>query len=102
MPGPSTASVTESAPLTDHSTTRSTPGIGLTLVPCGHCGFCSMRKYEMTGPFGGADAVASEPEPEPVFVVSVDPAPLSAGRGPVGDAVGAPPIAALSPLSPPA
>src|SRR5690348_4566540 len=101
MPGPYTASVTWSAPLTDHSTTRSTPGIGLTLVPCGHCGFCLMRKYAMTGPFGGADGDASEPEPEPapVLVVAAEPAPPSAG-GAVGDAVGAPPIDALSPLSP--
>src|SRR5690242_17359884 len=99
MPGPSTASVTESAPLTDHSTMRSTPGIGLTLVPCGHWGFCLMRKYAMTGPFGGADGDASEPEPVPVLVVVADPAPPSAG-GAVGDAVGAPPIDALSPLSP--
>src|SRR6185437_15838882 len=96
MPGPSTASVTLSAPLTDHSTTRSTPGIGLTLVPCGHCGFCLMRKYEMTGPLGAADGLALF---WPVLVVPLpEPVPLSE---PVpAEGLGAPPMKALSPLSP--
>ena len=77
MPGPSTARVTSSAPLTDHSTTRSTPAIGLTLVPCGHWGFCLIRKYEITGPLGAGEL----PEPLPVFwPVSVVPVPVPGCR----------------------